>query len=316
MTRPGDEVLQLLQKRGAVVLIAPFVKYGALKRLLDSCDPNAVVTVIVRWHIEDLWAGVSDLSIWDLRKARPGLVLLMRSGLHAKYYRCESSCLVGSANITDAGLGWSDFPNLELLVESPFSSNLQRFEELTIGSSVAITEEVVCELNEIMTQLRDERSRAVLARSGFGWQLSCWRPEEGWIPATKDPNDLWRLYNGKLEDLASAVQSNAVCDLRMLNVPLDLNLVGFQAFVRSRLLTCPVFVLVESKLASPKRFSELRRIVRAELGISQEVATHKTQILVRWLLFFAPKTYRLETASYVETITRATPGGGRSRRNE
>jgi len=42
--------------------------------------------------------------------------LYIRQDLHAKFFAADDRCLVGSANVTSAALGWREPANLELLI--------------------------------------------------------------------------------------------------------------------------------------------------------------------------------------------------------
>src|SRR4051812_46006665 len=99
--------------RDELVLVAPFIKQAVLMRLLDATASSVAVRVVTRWSPQEIKSGVSDLEVWDVINARSGAVLLLRADLHAKYYRADMSCLVGSANLTHAALGLATVPNLE-----------------------------------------------------------------------------------------------------------------------------------------------------------------------------------------------------------
>ena len=94
---------------------APFAKEVIVQLLLAATPVNVSVEVVVRWLPFDIKVGVSDLEVWDIIRDRPGADLFVRQDLHAKYYRADDRCLVGSANLTGATLGLSLAPNFELL---------------------------------------------------------------------------------------------------------------------------------------------------------------------------------------------------------
>lgn len=108
-----------------LLLVAPFIKASVLERLLDKISSDVTLKCITRWFPEEIVTGVSDLEVWNLIQNRPNSSLWLRSDLHAKYYRADNHCLVGSANLTGKALGWSDCPNLELLV--PLSQQMKQW---------------------------------------------------------------------------------------------------------------------------------------------------------------------------------------------
>ena len=123
MILPGEQLEQLCrQGQQVVLLVAPFIKAATLARLLNYMQPGVELRCVTRWRPEEIAIGVSDLDVWPLLQARPNSVLWLSSALHAKYYRADAQCLIGSANLTNAALGWSAQPNLELLVDLPASA--------------------------------------------------------------------------------------------------------------------------------------------------------------------------------------------------
>jgi len=121
MRRDGDLLVEHVSAaKSRVVLCAPFMKVGVVKRLLAAITPGVAVEIVTRWHAEEVAAGVSDLGVFDLAAARPGTSLSLLDHLHAKLYFADEALLAGSANLTATALGWCNDPNLELL--TPVSS--------------------------------------------------------------------------------------------------------------------------------------------------------------------------------------------------
>ena len=88
----------------ALRIICPFIKFGALAKLLQAARPSTI-QVITRFNLSDFYAGVSDIS---------ALRHLLQSGaevkgvrnLHAKLYLFGSDqAIATSANLTEAALG-------------------------------------------------------------------------------------------------------------------------------------------------------------------------------------------------------------------
>ena len=126
-----------------VLLVAPFIKASVLERLLNEIHSDVCLKCITRWFPEEIVAGVSDLEVWNLIQSRANSSLWLRPDLHAKYYRADDRCLVGSANLTGKALGWSNFPNLELLV--PLSADeptVKAFETELLKACIFVTEDL------------------------------------------------------------------------------------------------------------------------------------------------------------------------------
>ncbi|MEX2205251.1 MAG: phospholipase D family protein [Myxococcota bacterium] len=86
-----------------VRLVCPFIKVGALSRLLSTTRPREL-QVITRFNLADCAEGVSDLSALRLLLKRGSKVRGVLN-LHAKLYVFGTSrAIVTSANLTDAAL--------------------------------------------------------------------------------------------------------------------------------------------------------------------------------------------------------------------
>jgi hypothetical protein len=89
-----------------VLLVAPFIKVSVLEKLMNKIiSPDVSLRCVTRWFPEEIVAGVSDLEVWSLIHQRSNSSLWLRPDLHAKYYRADQQCLVGSANLTGKALG-------------------------------------------------------------------------------------------------------------------------------------------------------------------------------------------------------------------
>lgn len=112
--RTGQSIEYILaREQGPIVLISPFVKVKALKRLCAEYD--VPVTLYTRWMPHEVAAGISDLEVLDVILETGGDVRL-HPRLHAKLYLRGFSAMAGSANTTLTGLGFSDPAAVELLV--------------------------------------------------------------------------------------------------------------------------------------------------------------------------------------------------------
>ena len=117
------------QARHRLTLAAPFMKRKTLERLITDVAPSVTLTVFTRWKVDEIIAGASDLSVFDLLHERVGSRLLLHPRLHAKVLLIDDQvAAIGSANITDGGLGFADQPNAEVMaVLQPIPNRLFLF---------------------------------------------------------------------------------------------------------------------------------------------------------------------------------------------
>ena len=137
-----------------VLIVAPFMRSGALTRLLDSIPDGTDIQVVTRWRPADLLSGASDLGVYDLAESRAA-PLYLRHELHAKLFAADDMCLIGSANVTDTGLGWRSPANLELLVPiARTADHIVEFEAALLAGALRATAEHRDRLEELIEKLR------------------------------------------------------------------------------------------------------------------------------------------------------------------
>lgn len=99
----GQELEEALRcDRSVLRIVCPFIKSGALNRLL-AADPQRI-RVVTRYNLDDFARCVSDIAALRTLLDRGAGVRGIRN-LHAKLYLFgESRAIVTSANLTDSGL--------------------------------------------------------------------------------------------------------------------------------------------------------------------------------------------------------------------
>ena len=281
-----------------LLLTAPFVKYSALAKLISVTKPSVYIQVVTRWLPQDIRAGVSDIEIWDIVKGRPRTRLRLRQDLHAKYYRADDHCLVGSANLTLTAFGLLSAPNLELLIRAAQNSaGLPGFEEQLLAGTVDVDEDLVN-----LTRIAVSRLPALLETEDadpFG-------PAEPrllttWVPALRQPEDLILAYEGRSDVLTSVALRSAAADLDMLRIPPGLDQPAFEAVVRANLLCMPVVAAVSRFISEPRRFGEVRNMLE-QLLESAEAASREWQALLRWMVYFLGDRFEYRRPHHSEVI--------------
>lgn len=270
MTSPWDHLVSLLDGVAEVVVAAPYIKVDPLRRLLERLSHLERLTCVTRWQVGDIASGVSDTAVWDLVHSFGGSFRL-HPRLHAKYYRFGDEVLVGSANLTDAGLGLGRLCNLEILTRPWDGFDSVEFErELMVGSR---------EIDEAEFEAWD--AIPVVAsnvRAGPDTALL------GWYPVTRDPSDLFRFYSGDRQSLPLERQQNAQSDLLRLGVPDDLDPIGLKNWVRAGLLSSSFVADVRGITSAdePQAFLQLAH----DWGVEPGVARYRAETVRTWLAYF------------------------------
>jgi phosphatidylserine/phosphatidylglycerophosphate/cardiolipin synthase-like enzyme len=112
----GNSVRAALSSASSVYIFSAFVKTDALIWFANNIDENTKVRIIVRWQYNDLISGASDISAYKFAKEN-NWDFAINTNMHFKIYLIDDDKLyVGSANLTNSGLGLNRYGNDEASV--------------------------------------------------------------------------------------------------------------------------------------------------------------------------------------------------------
>ena len=298
-----------------LVLIAPFIKVQIFKRLLSEVSPGVRITCVTRWRPEEVAVGVTDLEIFDevCRRDRTSLLLLPQ--LHAKYFRADERCLIGSANLTGRALGWRIPSNIELLVEESFDfPGLVEFENNAVNDASSATEEHRRLVADAASRIISSNAIVVATGGSAGPMDAEESPlvvaaheqssEQHWLPSLRQPQDLYLAYTGRTDQLSIASRVAASNDIGAIDPVMGLDQPSFEATVAATLLQMPMISAIDQALDEPQRFGALRDLIAKKSGISNNEAVFTWQTTMRWLMFFLPGRYERTVPSYSEIFAR------------
>ena len=239
----GEQIKSLLRDappNADVILCTPFMKAPVFRALLSNLGKGAKLRVFTRWYAWEVAAGISDLEVFDLCNDRPASQLYLVDNLHAKAYIAGERALIGSANLTATALGWSEQPNIEILVEIP--SNVRELSALILM---------------LKQNCRKATSREKEKVSGEATRLSVPASPESpvkrvlsspWLPRCAVPGQLYLIYAGQIDaSFLDSTVSDAKDDLKDLMLPEGLNQQEFRRAIKERLLSLSTFNEIAEK---------------------------------------------------------------------
>ena len=270
MTSPWERIVALARGATEAVIVAPYIKEHSLLRLLEQLPHLERLTCVTRWLAGDIAVGVSDTAVRDLVRSFGGAFRL-HPGLHAKYYRFDDAVLVGSANLTDAGLGVGRIRNFEILARPGGGFDSVAFERELMAGSREIDDGEFAAWDTIPVIESD---------AGAG-------PDSAlldWYPATRDPADLWQFYYGHRESLSLDTQRRAEADLLVLGPPASLDLYGFGNWVSVGLMSSSFVGDVRriSAADEPQAFLQLGD----DWGLEPGAARYAAETVRTWVAHF------------------------------
>lgn len=261
-----------------VAVIAPFIKVNALRSLLDAIRKDVHVRCVTRWLPRDVAAGVSDPDILDALEERGNFSLSLVDRLHAKLYLSDDRCLVGSSNVTFAGMGErSEDSNIEVLVE-------------TAADDPAI----VATLHEIMQAERPAtRSIARTARrlaDSLPAEAKASADVDAWFPRSRRPEYAFHFHSQPPSGYVRASDNDLLADLARSNVHPGLSEEDFRSAIRSLLAAIPIAeIILSSKedmtFTRADAQSYLERIAGEEFSVSDLWSA-----FVNWMAHFFPES--------------------------
>ena len=302
-----------------VLLVAPFIKRGALDELLSHLPRNQKIRIVTRWHLDEIAAGASDAEVWELIEERPRASLWLCANLHAKYYRIGDVCYSGSANLTDAALCWGTQSNFEMLLEAPFdSADFVAFEKILTQNCIEVSQDLFEHFRQLLDEFQLTSETIPVVGSELYSEITSVRvsePENGygsetsehsnyslWTPHLRQPSSLYDSYQGNEEALTSTSFHDGKRDLQFLALAPGLSEEAFNLQVSWRLLQAPIIRQVDEFVSTSRRFGAVRDYLEI-LPCSEASdfdASETWQTLMRWLLYFLGDRYRRHVANYSE----------------
>lgn len=222
---PWSALEGLARNADHAVLVAPYIKEEALRRVLSLLAEQVHLTCVTRWKRADIILGTSDVTCRTLVVDKGGRFLINQR-LHAKYFRFGDSVLIGSANLTAAAMGYGSTFNVEILHEPGFGFDSAEFEKDLLGGARDVTDREF----EHWKQLERVANPATAATRN--------QHPNGWRPITREPAHVWLAYCGDGALVVSEDERHgAALDLKALNLPPGLDRRGFDAIVGTELLS-------------------------------------------------------------------------------
>ena len=204
--------IDFISNSETITLFFAYVKLEELKRINVK---NNIKQIIVRWEIEDLCKGVSDIELYHYCLDN-GIALFRNTRLHMKaIWNNQDSVLFGSANITGKGLGEKNNYNYELNgVKESIDINDSIYFNQVISSSEYVSSDLFNQLNEIV-------KNTILPVITFP-EIPTVKKEVDYfllsqLPMSKSPDDLYEVAIHS-EDFDSKEQGFAAHDIALYGI--------------------------------------------------------------------------------------------------
>lgn len=273
--------------RREIFLVAPFVKQAVIDGILEVKQPHVSIHLVTRWRVNEVVAGVSDVTVFEALSNDPLATLSLHDTVHAKYYRFDDSVLIGSANLTMTGLGQFGRA-VEILVPWPG----QPFRKFEVDLLAATRTPDRAEFDELQDLVGSCRTTNVVDQ-GIDHDAI-------WYPEFRNPSELWQASMDSL--YIASLREVALRDLARLGVPVGLTKEAFDRAIRIAMGQQRIIKELYTFTERPRRFGELRRWIRAY--VPDASATAVTQSLMRWVREFLGNDFTFAARPYSEVLRR------------
>ncbi len=305
----GEAIIEAASKASwQVAIVSPFITKVALDKLLAPIDPSVRISIVTRWRVRDVAAGISQPSILDSLVPFTDSRVVLQQDLHSKLYAIDDEiAYVGSANVTEAGLGFASAPNLETeIAVSPIPTSILTYVRGLETSGVPGTPELRSEVEKAANciEIQDDQSMEEVVPSkppiSNGFDLAT-------FPSMRHPEELYERYRA-IQSCSSNDEREAVLnDLICVDLPYGLSNEEFMTIISKKLLDDEILMDFDEYLAEPRRFGEMTQWLKNQcphIADDHSFVQRRLQTILRWLQYFIPERYKLDQPNYSEVFYR------------
>jgi len=294
----GEQVKNYFDSEAGSIryIFAPFIQKKTFENVVPESGLDTII--ITRWRVADLAAGVSDPEVFEVCR-KHGYSLKIHSKLHAKVYSWDlDDALVGSANVTAAGMGLNESPNAEVLI-GPI--------QLPIAIQI--------KLRKVEKQARlvglEDYEKAIEIRDKAGGEIPNYDevqigrdPEflTSQLPMTDEPDLLINLLSAdhpqSFDDLPHEVLRCVLHDIATYNLDKSRNasVEQVRAELRSSFLQDPFIHMIVENMDPCIYFGEMKALVQDQCEDvprpSRYELTDNVKLLYRWFPLIAPERFQ------------------------
>lgn len=207
-----EGAIDFISNNESITLFSAYIKLEELKRINNR---NNIKQIIVRWEVEDLCKGVSDLELYQYCLDN-GIVLYRNTRLHMKvFWNNQDSIVFGSANVTGRGLGEKNNYNYEL---NGIKEDLSLGDIIYFNQVIASSEYVSIELYDELEEIVSNTIMPVLIFQEIPTvkkEIDCFLLSQ--LPMSKSPDDLYETAIHS-EDFDTKEQSFAAHDIALFGI--------------------------------------------------------------------------------------------------
>ena len=236
--------IDFISNNESITLFSAYIKLEELQRINFK---NNIKQIIVRWEIEDLCKGVSDIELYHYCLDN-GIALYRNTRLHMKaIWNNLDIVFFGSANVTGRGLGQKNNYNFELngIKESIDFTDIIYFNQVITNSEYVTS--------DLYNKLYDIVNNTILPVITFP-EIPTTKKEIDYfllsqLPMSKSPDDLYELVV-HFEDFDYLEQNFAAHDVALYNINSIKDYILFKSELKNKFNSHPFIIALKEHIIS------------------------------------------------------------------
>ncbi len=289
-----------------ITIFCPYIQLQPLKSIL--VDKPSKLSVVTTWKTLDILNGVSEIEIYPfLKEIKSSLYINQK--IHLKVITNYEDAVIGSANITNAGLGLHN-SNYECVCNyEKVDRNQQVFLRSIIRESALINDDDFNKINKLIEHQRSERGPVpkyndidFTGAVNKEFLISA-------LPMSISIDTFFDYYSEKLEShgFADADYNCAMHDLANYKIPLNLNRQTFNKYLKKAFFGQPFIQDLKGFICKPRYFGEIKEWVQktcVDVPVpSRRDLTGNVQVLYRWFYELGGDEFVVDRPSHSERIS-------------
>lgn len=293
------------QAKGEVYIFCPFIKVAALKKVLATSLPS--LSIVTTWKTLDILNGVSELELYSFCKSIKAR-LYINQKIHLKLITdLNEKAIMGSANITDRGLGISPESNYEcvMLCEQVTFDDQIHLQKI-IQESTLLNDILFSEFEKIVAEAKKSyakpkiRDMDIKSAVNKNFLISA-------LPMSRSIRVLYTYYSDRAHKAKDDTDYNcAIHDIALYDIPPGLNEVALYQHIKQSFFNHPFIKKLKDFIGKEKYFGQIKEWVQAtcvDVPVpSRRDLTGNVQVLYEWFALLGKEDYEVDRPHHSQRI--------------
>jgi phosphatidylserine/phosphatidylglycerophosphate/cardiolipin synthase-like enzyme len=244
-----------------IVFFAPYIRTETLKSILPASCVN--ITIITTWKIQDLWYGSSDIDLYPFARDND-YKLFLNNRIHLKAFIVDwQSCIIGSSNITEKGLGISTNCNFELNGAYRHLDHETLLYLRSILADAILVNDVI--YNDIALKLKDLPPLPSFPEI----KLDSYPSDKDFLisalPMSRSIDVFYELYSNGFNNSNKEAIACAMHDIALYKIPMKLSKAAFMKELKSQFNSSRFIIKLLEFIDDEKYFGRVKDWIHANL---------------------------------------------------